>query len=237
MAKVVAESRDTAARQQTLGQTPSPHISELASALADTDHSVAEARIAELLKAGVGVPDLCLEHLAPAARELGERWERDALQFADVTMATARIQSILRSIPSTHKAKAGPSEGGALFAAVPGEAHTLGVIMAADHFRRMGWDVGLLIGMEHGELCRRIAKDDRTVIALSCAGRHSAPALHMLVEELRGLRPDIGIVLSGNVLNDKAVMQSLPRFDGVVDGLATAEKVLNGVAEAALVSG
>lgn len=237
MAKVVAESRETVARQQAMGKTPSPHISELATALADTDFSLAERRIADLLQSGIGVRDLCTDHLAPAARELGERWERDAMPFADVTMAAARIQSILRTIAVTREPVADPSDHGALFVAVPGEAHTLGVIMAADHFRRLGWHVGLLIGMGHGELCRKIDADDRKILALSCAGRHSAPALHVLVDEIRRLRPDVGIFLSGNVLNDKAVMKSLPAVDGVIDGLATAEQTLGRRADAALVAG
>lgn len=237
MAKVVAESREVVAQQQALGQTPEPHIVELASDLADTDFSRAEARIADLLRSGIDVQDLCLDHLTPAARELGERWERDTMPFADVTLATSRIQSILRAIPATRTATTEPSDNGALFAAVPGEAHTLGVIMAADHFRRLGWDVGLLIGMEHAELCLKIAKDDRKVIALTCAGRHSSPALHVLVDEIRRRRPEMRIVLSGNVLNDREVMQSLPRFDGLIDGLATAEQVLLGFVEPAFAAG
>lgn len=237
MAKVVSESRAVLKQQQAMGRTPAPHIVELASALADTDYSRAEARIAELLRSGIDVRDLCLDHLAPAARELGERWERDAMPFTDVTMATSRIQSILRSIPAKRRSALEASDKGALFAAVPGEAHTLGVIMAADHFRRLGWDVGLLIGMEHAELCRKIARDDRAVIALSCAGRHSSPALHVMIEEIRRLRPGMRIVLSGNVLNDREVMQSLPAVDGIIDGLATAEQVLQGLAERASAAG
>ncbi|GAB5448468.1 MAG: hypothetical protein Gyms2KO_33410 [Gymnodinialimonas sp.] len=152
-------------------------------------------------------------------------------------MATSRIQSILRNVPAPRLAATQTSAKGALFAAVPGETHTLGVIMAADHFRRMGWDVGLLIGMEHGEMCKKIRRDDRTLLALSCAGRHSSDALHMLVEEVRRLRPDMRIVLSGNVLNDREVMEKLPDVDGVVDGLASAEQVLQGLVEPAFANG
>ena len=231
VAKVVSASRDGVAREQALGHIPSPQITDLAHALADTDQSRADAMIADLLDAGVGVQDLCLEHLAPAARELGAWWERDTMQFADVTMAAARIQSILRTISPNRAGVARAGDYRALFAAVPGETHTLGVIMAADYFRRLGWDVGLLIGMDHGELWQNIESDDRKVIGLSCAGRHSAPALHLLVNEIRRARPDMGIVVSGHVLNDSVAMADLPAVDGIVDGLARADEVLQAVME------
>ena len=50
---------------------------------------------------------------------------------------------------------------GPFFCAVPGEQHTLGVMMAADLFRRNGWDVGLLIGVDHAEIVERLERDDR----------------------------------------------------------------------------
>lgn len=232
MAKVVSDTREAVARQQAPGEIPSPHITDLAQALADTDHSRADGMIEKLLNSGVGVQDLCLDHLAPAARELGAWWERDTMQFADVTMAAARIQSILRTIPANRPRLVQPGDHRALFAAVPGETHTLGVIMAADHFRRLGWDVGLLIGMDASELGRTLAKDERTLIGLSCAGRHSAPSLVRVVEEIRRDRPDMGIVLSGNILNDAVAMADLPPVDGIVDGMARAEAVLQTVAKA-----
>jgi methanogenic corrinoid protein MtbC1 len=92
------------------------------------------------------VEDVCLDHLAPAARCLGEWWETDRLPFTDVTMATARIQSMLRRMPTGRGHIAAFAGNGAVFCAVPGEQHTLGVMMAADLFRRNGWDVGLLLG-------------------------------------------------------------------------------------------
>lgn len=238
MAKVVSESRRAAeAKQlqvQVTVQSPnrSAQVTDMIKALSHDDSSRAEVLVADLLNSGVGVQDLCLDHLAPAARELGVYWEHDMMPFADVSMATARIQSIVRSIPSQRLAQRGLLERGALFAAVPEEAHTLGIVMAADHFRRRGWDVDLLIGMDHNALMRVIVQDDRHVVGLSCAGRHTARGLRELIHEIRRCRPDMAVVISGHVLGDAHTLQSLPYVDGVVHDLTTAETVI----ESALLS-
>lgn len=233
MAKVVSNAREAQALKAVPASKTHPHVTAMAIALTDGDHALAEDLVADLLGMGLSVQDLCMDHLAPAARELGIWWKQDKLAFTDVTLATARIQTILRKIPSRRNPILGLRGHSALFVAVPGEIHTLGVIMAADHFRRLGWDVSLLIGMGHMELCRRIAQDDRTVVALSCAGRHSLPALRHLADEIRWQRPDVALIVSGLIASDETALAGLPDFDGVIHGLATAEAVLMSVSNAA----
>lgn len=233
MAKVVLDSRNKVASQAAMTAMPLPHVTAMAYALADTNEELAEEMVADLLAIGLSVQDLCLDHLAPAARELGEWWENDKMPFAEVALATARIQTILRTIPASRAQTTYSGAQGALFAAVPGETHTLGVIMAADHFRRLGWDVGLLIGMESDELSRKISDDDRTLIGLSCAGRHSSKGLQVLVDDIRCRRPDMAVVVGGNIINDKATMASLSYVDGIVSCLDLAESVMQDAADAA----
>lgn len=234
MAKVVLDAREKVASQAAMAETPLPHVTAMAYALADTNHELAEEMVAELLGLGLSVQDLCLDHLAPAARELGEWWERDKMPFAEVALATARIQSILRTIPASRAQATGDGGHGGLFAAVPGETHTLGVIMAADHFRRLGWDVGLLIGMDHAEISDKISNDDRSVIGLSCAGRHSSKGLKKLVDDIRVRRPDMAIIVAGNIVHDKDTMAKLPYVDGIVNDLDLAEKVVRDAADVEL---
>ncbi|WP_166486046.1 cobalamin B12-binding domain-containing protein [Jannaschia sp. CCS1] len=226
VAKIVAQAQIPVPRPKADGQQSSPQITELAQALVDTDRARVDEMIADLLGSDLGVRDLCLDHLAPAARVLGAFWERDQLQFADVSLATARIQAIVRTMPTTPVRAATGRDDRTLFAAVPGETHTLGVVMAADHFRRLGWDVSLLIGMDHSDICRRARTDDCNVIGLSCAGRHAVPALSRLIQEIRHLRPDMGIVLAGHIVTDREAVDALPQLDGLVEELDGAEQVL-----------
>jgi methanogenic corrinoid protein MtbC1 len=176
----------------------SPMATALATALCDDMTDTADLMVSDLIDAGLSVEEVCLDHLAPAARCLGEWWETDRLPFTDVTMATSRIQAMLRRMPTRRGAPCLRGNG-AVFCAVPGEQHTLGVMMAADLFRRNGWDVGLLLGLDHADILERLERDDRTVIGLSCSGDHSVDALERLMIALRKRRKDARIILSGQI--------------------------------------
>ena len=201
----------------------SPMATALATALCDDTTDTADLMVEDLIDAGLSVEDVCLEHLAPAARCLGEWWETDRLPFTEVAMATARIQSMLRRMPSGRMAPRSTLQNGAVFCAVPGEQHTLGVMMAADLFRRNGWDVGLLIGVDHAEIVERLERDDRGVIGLSCSGDHSVDALERLMIALRKCRGDARIILSGQIATDTAALERLPKADAVVTSMQEAE--------------
>jgi methanogenic corrinoid protein MtbC1 len=66
-----------------------PLASALATALCDDSSDIADLMVFDLIDAGLSVQDVCLDHLAPAARCLGEWWETDRLPFTEVTMATS----------------------------------------------------------------------------------------------------------------------------------------------------
>lgn len=198
----------------------------LAYALCDREEDAAKVLIDDLLAAGVSVEDVCIDHLAPAARRLGEWWETDRLPFTDVTLATARIQSMLRQMPANRTSVTCADGKGAIFAAVPGEQHTLGVMMAADLFRRHGWDVSLLVGQSHDELIDRIARDDRAVIGLSCSGDHSFPALKRLMHAIRRNRPNTHVLLSGQIVTLPDRLSDLPLIFKTVSDVASAEAIM-----------
>lgn len=206
--------------QRVLGD---PCAAALAYALCDRDDLAASVLVEDLLDAGLSVEDVCLEHLAPAARRLGELWDRDRLPFSEVALAGARIQAILRRMPASRMTPHCGQGRGAIFAAVPGEQHTLGVMMAAELFRRNGWDVSLLVGLTHDDLVSRISRDDRPVIGLSCSGNHSYPALRRLLAALARTRPDAQMLLSGQVITDAAKVADLPAPVTLVADVTEAE--------------
>lgn len=201
----------------------SPVATALARALCDDASDTADLMVADLMEAGLTVEDICLDHLAPAARCLGEWWEVDRLPFTEVTLATSRIQAMLCRMPASRAMPLTISDKGAVFCAVPGEQHTLGVMMAADLFRRNGWDVTLLVGLAHDEMLSRLARDDRRVIGLSCSGDHSRDALGALMHGIRKVRPDAHILLSGGITGDAEAMSCLPRADAIVSSVEEAE--------------
>jgi len=199
----------------------SPVATALACALCDDASDLADLMVADLIDAGVSVEEVCLDHLAPAARCLGDWWESDRLPFMEVTMATSRIQSLLRRMPANRDGAGAPGEKGAIFCAVPGEQHTLGVMMAADMFRRVGWDVALMVGQSHDEIMDRVRRHDRLVIGLSCSGDHSFAALKRVMTSIRRNRPEAHVMVSGHITAAPARLADLPQpFEVIVDQAA-----------------
>lgn len=231
MARLVQDTGDRDVSEDAKACMKSPVANALATALCDDMSDMADLMVEDLIGAGVPVEDVCLDHLAPAARCLGEWWETDRLPFTEVAMATSRIQSMLRRMPMGRMPLSTNGSKGAVFCAVPGEQHTLGVMMAADLFRRNGWDVGLLLGLDHAEIVDRLERDDRAVIGLSCSGDHSATALERLMIALRKRRKDAKILLSGQIAQDEDALKRLPRPDAVVTTMEEAQRYMVQMAE------
>lgn len=101
------------------------------------------ALVDECVAAGVPVDEICLQLLAPAARELGRMWDDDECSFSDVTVGVGRLQRLMRALgPALCTAEAAPAVvRRVLLVAAPGEAHTFGLSMVSEFFRRAGWDV------------------------------------------------------------------------------------------------
>jgi methanogenic corrinoid protein MtbC1 len=223
VARLCAETRPGDSNGDALTVLGEPCAAAMAYALCDEDDGAASLLVDDLLEAGLSVTDICLDHLAPAARRLGDLWDRDRLPFTEVALASARIQSILRRLPADRTAVRAHHVRGAVFGAVPGEQHTLGVMMAADLFRRGGWDVSLLVGLSHDEMMQRMARDDRPVIGLSCSGDHSYPALRRLVAAVAKARPGAEILLAGQIVQDQDRITNLPARVVTVPDMAAAQ--------------
>ncbi len=205
----------------------------MARLLADAESDDAEVMVDDLMNAGLTVRDLCLSYFAPAARELGRLWDCDKLPFTEVAMASARMHAILRNLPGGEAPRLTGNVQEALFVATPGETHTLGVLMAADHFRRLGWDVSALVGLDHDTLVRQILSDDRPVLGISCAGSLTMDALNRLIADVHARRPALAIVVAGAVTQDPLALAQIPFYDGVIDGLETAVSDLDAALDCA----
>lgn len=122
-----------------------PGAVELVRLLLAHDASIAVAHVAAISQQGKSMQEICLQLLAPAARILGDRWERDESDFMQVTLALCKLHQVLHQIsavlrPSEDTENMQPARR-VLLAAVPGEQHTFGVVMVGQFFRADGWDV------------------------------------------------------------------------------------------------
>ena len=106
-----------------------------------------------------------------------------------VTIAAGRIYAILRILRLKKQSPTSDLRRAAMFAAVPGENHTLGIAIAADLARDRGWDVEFFLGHSHDELVDILSKRDTLVIGLSTTTKRSQPALIKLIVALRISKP------------------------------------------------
>jgi methanogenic corrinoid protein MtbC1 len=205
----------------------SARIGNLGEALISQDDD-AVARVVSGIRADGASPEsVYLTYLAGAARLLGEWWEESRVSFAQVTIGTCRIYSIMRAMRHLFAPMAPIATRSAVFAAVPGETHTLGISMAADLFRKEGWDIELKIGRSHDELVAEIRDSSHRLIGLSCAGRHSSAALARLIIALRISNPLAYILVSGHVLDDARNIASALGADGIATDVPSARAILD----------
>lgn len=122
---------------------PAFDIAAFTRALLADDEAPGQALVDSLLARGVALEALCLGLFAPAARELGRMWDEDHCTFSDVTVGVGHLQRLLRGAAMPLDAGGVlPAEGRrALLLPAPGEAHTFGITVVAEFFRRDGWDV------------------------------------------------------------------------------------------------
>ena len=112
---------------------------------------------------------LFIQLIAPTARELGEKWNRDECDFVDVTMGLWRLQLLLRTIAVW----APPPDGWALkthralFTTMPRDQHSLGTLMIGECFQRAGWDVETLIEPEQSEILLALGSSSFDVVGLT----------------------------------------------------------------------
>lgn len=98
----------------------------------------------DLLHRGHSTESVFADLLAPAARRLGELWEEDICDFAEVTLACCQMQRVIRRLGRTVGLGRIPGDrGNVLVMTLPDEQHTLGAVVVAELLGRNGWSVGL----------------------------------------------------------------------------------------------
>jgi methanogenic corrinoid protein MtbC1 len=161
--------------------------------------------VAALRERGIGLEQIYLGLIAPAARRLGAMWEADDCDFAQVTLGLWRLQNLTFELAPQLSATwvARPeTPRRALLAAVPGSQHTFGLLMVSEFFRRAGWDVWSDPRASAGDLTALVRSEWFDVIGLSIGmDGHVAPLGSMI----RGLRrasrnPAVGIMVGGAIL-------------------------------------
>ena len=173
-------SAATAARERSEGGTPigREQVAELIRLLLH-DSEVSSAFVAGLRQHGSSVERICLSLLAPAARELGEMWERDDLDVIQVTLGLCRLQTLLRELSAdgAHDGGDRALQGSILLVPELGEQHTFGLQLVGEFFRRAQWDVWMEQPESAAALLDLVAREHFSVIGLTVACEERLPGL------------------------------------------------------------
>lgn len=179
---------------------------------------------AELRAEGMTRHDIYLHYFAAAARALGDGWDVNRFSLTEVTIATGHLYALMRALRIEGEAArpAFDMRKCALFAAVPGESHSIGLTIAADLFRDAGWEIDLQIATDHTDLVKRAERNQPGVVGLSLSTRARLPALARLVVALRLALPHaiLGVAPAADL--DAAEIDTLLDVDLVLRDADTA---------------
>jgi methanogenic corrinoid protein MtbC1 len=169
------------------------------------DDSAADTFVEHLAVIGTPVSVLFLELFAPTARRLGEMWEKDTTDFATVTLAVSRLQRIMRHlvetspVPSVHLAGAS-----AMLTTVPEDQHCFGLFMAAEFFRRAGWN--LCVGpFSHDEFVALLQQRWFDIVGFSVSSNRRLGELASDIQIVRrqSRNRNVGIILGGPLVCER----------------------------------
>lgn len=152
--------------------------------------------------------------LSASARRMGEKWQTDEASFLEVTIAVSMIfrlnhEHAQRHVPIVRD----PSLRQAVFATMPGQAHNLGLVLAAEAFRQDGWQVTLLLDAAMNLILDRVRRLRPDVVGLSVSNLDRRYQLEQLIGELRALPTGVEVLLGGSAAED--VRTSLPPAPGL----------------------
>ena len=157
--------------------------------------------VSGLLSSGVGLDSIYLHLFAPAARHLGDCWLRDEISFVDVQLGLCELHQIVCDCgPVGFRRKPGGEARSILLGVAPGEQHTFGITLAAEFFRRNGWQVSNLSGLEPEFIVERVASTHYTAAGFSLFGETCLDGLVSIIAEVRRrtCNPDLMILVGGD---------------------------------------
>ncbi len=173
-----------------------------------------------LSEEGIPVTDIIDLYIPHVARNLGEMWVEDAIPFTDVTMATARLQGMLREVNGAWPIQANPAfTAPTVLMIVPeGETHTLGAFVATSQLRRAGASVQLCVGEAPETAMGMVERNDFDMIMISSGHSAGIEPLRRLIRNIRfSLHTNAPIVVGGPVVALEEDLMSLTRADMVTD--------------------
>jgi len=216
----------TVVRPARFGDGLSDEVDGLTGVALDCDAEGSRRILHRLHEAGASFSDLQIGLLAPAARRLDQLWREDAVSFLDVTLAAGSIQQMMRFVAIDLVAHCpGPAIGRTILVApVPGETHVLGAAMAAEFFRRDGWNVIYDASPTPPGLATRVALGWVDVVGLSISARPDVDRLAKTIDGMRAAssNPELLVIAGGEAMASDPTLVTAIGADATLAALPAA---------------
>jgi methanogenic corrinoid protein MtbC1 len=213
----------------------SADIKEFVRLLLAHDAGVASAYVEAVRQRGATHEIICLQLLAPAARELGLLWEQDECDFMQVTVGLCRLHQVLRDLSNEIPAEEAESKAGrrVLLAPVPGEQHIFGITLVAQFLRRGGWEVWHEFPTAPAEIVEIVRQNWFTVIGLSVGHDACLDEVSKIISAIRqcSRNPAVGVLIGGPLLVTKPEIVPLVGADATAADGAEAVRKAEGLSE------
>ena len=195
----------------------------------------AVAFVTSLHERGYAAELLYLSLLSPAAALLGQYWEDDVCNFADVTVGLVHLQNAMRALgPAFFKghpltAATGPR---VLLMPLPGEQHTFGLTMLADFFRRAGWNTWSGTVSDRATMSRMVSSEWVDMVGFSVACDNMLDSVRREIDVIRqaSRNRDVVVMVGGPPFVQEALLAQEVGADGTArDGMqavAAAQRLL-----------
>ena len=161
-----------------------------------------DEHVTDLLAQGVSLESIFLYLLAPVARYLGDQWLSDEVSFVDVHLGLCRLHQLICECETIGYRSENVSLAGEsiLLTCAPGENHTFGVTMVADFFRRYGWQVSNLCGLDSDFLLARLASTQYSAVGFSLHNEYNYLALKEIIAKVKtdSISKDLLIMVGGD---------------------------------------
>lgn len=124
---------------------------------------------------------------APAARILGQKWNNSDLSFSEVSNGI----STLLLVNAKLRTQTAPVPAGVpkhvLFGTLPHQAHTLGIILAAEAFRWQHWDVEMMLNAVNDRAIDYVSRSQVGLVGVTAGREGSVEPILSLCDRLSQL--------------------------------------------------
>ena len=200
--EIVARQR-RARRQHTIVQRSADRLIE--SVMGRSDESFRSV-VRSMLSTDIP-PEAIIDNYVPAvAREMGRRWSDDTASFAEVSIGSARLQSLLRELGSlwaeTTGERARPRRPCVLVLSPSSAQHTLGTWVLTSQLRRRGMSVRTWKGLPDDLILAELEEGQFSAVMVSASLADDETELECLIQTTQMSRcaATQKIVLGGSIL-------------------------------------